>query len=129
MTQTGTPQNNSNYMIQLDSLRAIAVFGVLVHHFLPEDFILNSRFHWGPLGVRFFFVLSGFLITGILLRCKDLVDSEDQSVRFTLKRFFIRRSLRLAPAYYLFLLLVAIFAFNSIKDGLPWHLIYASTLR
>jgi peptidoglycan/LPS O-acetylase OafA/YrhL len=121
------PQNDkSNYMIQLDALRAIAVLGVLVYHFLPQDFILNSRFQWGPLGVKFFFVLSGFLITRILLRCKDLVEVENQSVLFTLKSFFARRILRLAPAYYLYLLVITILASNSIKDSLLWHLTYTS---
>lgn len=38
------PHNvQSHYMVQLDALRAFAVLGVLVHHFLPQEFFLNSK--------------------------------------------------------------------------------------
>ena len=47
---------------QLDGLRAFAVAGVLYFH------LANPHSPWGHLGVRVFFVLSGFLITGILIR-------------------------------------------------------------
>ncbi|WP_442948097.1 acyltransferase family protein [Nostoc sp.] len=84
-------------MVQLDGLRAIAVFGVLVSHFLPESLPINSIFQPGSLGVRRFFVLSAFLITDILLKCKDALDSPDQAIFFILKRFYIRRFLRIFP--------------------------------
>lgn len=123
------PQNvQPHYMVQLDALRAFAVLGVLVHHFLPQEFFLNSKFHWGPLGVRFFFVLSGFLITGILLRCKELVDSSQQDTWFTIKRFYMRRFIRLIPIYYLTIFLTIIIAGSQIKNSLNWHLIYTSNI-
>jgi peptidoglycan/LPS O-acetylase OafA/YrhL len=53
------------HLVQLDSLRAFAVIGVLVTHYLPRS---TTVFQAGFFGVRLFFVLSGFLITGILLR-------------------------------------------------------------
>lgn len=125
-----TVQNDEpRYMIQLDALRALAVFGVLVHHFLPEDLFLNSKLHWGPLGVRLFFVLSGFLITGILLRCRDLVDFAQQDAWFTIRRFYMRRFLRLMPVYYLTIFATTIIAFKYIsKSSLIWHLTYTSNI-
>jgi peptidoglycan/LPS O-acetylase OafA/YrhL len=57
-------------MVQLDALRAFAVFGVLFFHFYQRDGrVLVPVGVWG---VRLFFVLSGFLITGILLNCRGL---------------------------------------------------------
>jgi peptidoglycan/LPS O-acetylase OafA/YrhL len=66
---------NTGYMIQLDSLRAIAVIIVMLSHFIPDNTNYFGRFllsidDFLP-GVPLFFVLSGFLITGILLRCRD----------------------------------------------------------
>ncbi|MEZ6047191.1 MAG: hypothetical protein R3C11_16745 [Planctomycetaceae bacterium] len=48
-------------------------------------------FQWGWAGVHLFFVLSGFLITRILLECRDKVAASDTSSWFTLKNFYIRR--------------------------------------
>ncbi|MEM9600337.1 MAG: acyltransferase family protein, partial [Pseudomonadota bacterium] len=72
------------YRADINGLRSIAVMAVIVHHagFAP---------HGGFLGVDIFFVISGFLITGILLR--DL-DEE----RFSLKTFYNRRIRRILPA-------------------------------
>lgn len=116
------------YMIQLDGLRALAIVSVLVHHFLPNDFPLNGIFHVGPLGVRLFFVISGFLITGILFRCKDNLCSNSSGTLFTLKNFYARRFLRLFPIYYLVIAVTCFFAFNQIKPSLVWHLVYASNI-
>lgn len=126
----GRPSQGSkgHYMIQLDALRAFAVFGVLIHHYLPQDFILNSKVHVGPLGVQLFFVLSGFLITGILLRCKETVDLKKQDVNSIIKHFYIRRLLRLLPAYFLTIILSVIVAFQDIKPSLIWHLSYTSNI-
>ncbi|MEO8031336.1 MAG: acyltransferase [Gemmatimonadota bacterium] len=73
----------------LDGLRAIAVFTVMLGHFGS-----NAP---GDLGVSAFFVLSGFLITWLLLKEYDATG--DISIR----HFYLRRSLRIFPAYYAFL--------------------------
>jgi peptidoglycan/LPS O-acetylase OafA/YrhL len=71
----------------LDGLRAIAAFLVVFYHFgIP----LVS----GGLGVLMFFVLSGFLITWLLLRENDEIGS------VSLRKFYVRRSLRIFPAFY-----------------------------
>ena len=61
------PGNNApGYMKQLDGLRAFAVLAVLWSHYIPHKYSFWG-INWGEFGVRLFFVLSGFLITGILL--------------------------------------------------------------
>jgi peptidoglycan/LPS O-acetylase OafA/YrhL len=77
------------YFPQLDGLRAIAVILVLLVH--SNFFVFNT----GWIGVPIFFVLSGFLITGILLEHK-------QSEHY-FKTFYFRRVLRIFPIYYLVL--------------------------
>src|ERR1043165_9110175 len=80
------------HMPQLDALRAIAVFGVLTHHFTNIGFDIGAR-----LGVKLFFVLSGFLITKLLLRGRHVADISHSRV---LLNFYARRSLRIFPLYY-----------------------------
>lgn len=73
------------YLPQLDGLRAIAILLVLVHHALtPIPF-------GGLVGVDVFFVLSGYLITGLLLA------EHDRSGTIDLPRFYVRRAIRLYP--------------------------------
>lgn len=106
---------------QLDSLRAIAVSAVLVHHFLPVEKIIPQDFlTLGLLAVRLFFVLSGYLITGILLRSRRL------SFRQALKRFYFRRALRIFPIYYLTLFCLAALNVSNVRPIIIWHLAYLS---
>jgi peptidoglycan/LPS O-acetylase OafA/YrhL len=78
---------------ELDGLRGIAIISVLIHHKLTT-FSVNGGF----LGVDLFFVLSGFLITGILW-------SEFQNTRsISLRNFYMRRVLRLGPGLLIYLL-------------------------
>ncbi len=80
------------YLPQLDGLRALAIVAVLMLH------ASVTRFPGGWVGVHVFFVLSGFLITTLLLR------EWDRTGRVGLWRFYVRRVLRLVPAYWLLLL-------------------------
>ncbi|HEX9445176.1 MAG TPA: acyltransferase, partial [Candidatus Binatia bacterium] len=77
----------------LDGLRMVAVFLVVFYHF---------GFEWSPggHGVLAFFVLSGFLITWLLLK------EEEQFGAVSLKLFYLRRSLRIFPAFYCYWLLM-----------------------
>ena len=70
----------------LDGLRAIAVIAVIVYHFVPSAAV------GGYIGVDVFFVISGFLITGLLLR------EHGASGRINLRAFWGRRARRLLPA-------------------------------
>ena len=103
------------FMPELDTLRGIAVLGVLLLH---AFFWQYAGYSFGPLakaflratqpggyGVNLFFVLSGFLITGILLDSK----SRDHYYR----RFYTRRALRILPAYYSLLILLLLLRSSS----------------
>jgi surface polysaccharide O-acyltransferase-like enzyme len=76
----------------LDGLRALAVISVFAFH--------DGLFPAGWVGVQIFFVISGFLITRILVADKD------QSLRRYLKNFYGRRLLRIFPLYYAYLIVV-----------------------
>ena len=82
------------YVPEIDGLRAIAILAVMIFHAMPQYFI------GGFLGVEVFFVLSGFLITSLLL------GEHDRFGRIDFRRFYLRRGLRLLPALVLMLVLV-----------------------
>ena len=79
-------KSRSRYVASLDGLRALAVLAVIAYH---------MRFSWasgGLLGVTIFFVLSGYLITGILLA------EYDGTGTISLPNFWLRRVRRIIPA-------------------------------
>ncbi len=86
-------------MRQLDGLRAAAVAAVFVQHYAWSAVVLRVL-PWGELGTRLFFVLSGFLITGILMACRRGV-AGGRSLGAELRPFYARRCLRIFPIYYL----------------------------
>jgi peptidoglycan/LPS O-acetylase OafA/YrhL len=107
------------YRPELDSLRCIAVLGVLYSHFWNDGSMLGS------LGVRLFFVLSGFLITDILLGLRERAQSPREKLR-GLASFFVRRALRIWPAYYTALLVAVAFNIQDIRDVWVWHALFGS---
>lgn len=106
-------------MPELDSLRGVAILMVLFHHgfaarqnaeaFAGFPKLLARLASPGWAGVNLFFALSGFLITGILL------DSRHHPHYF--RRFYLRRALRILPAYYGLLLLLALLGRFGTQDG------------
>lgn len=107
---------------QLDSLRALAVFAVIIGHTGPgalDPYALG--FH----GVQLFFVLSGFLITGILLAGRHATKSRPR----TLGAFYCRRFLRIFPAYYSVLLIMLLIGIPEVREGIGWHVTYLSNVR
>ena len=84
----------------LDGVRGIAVLMVIVTHFASLSTANYHYFYAGLLGVDVFFVLSGFLITSILLQ------EFERTHWINLKRFYVRRFLRLMPAYWACLFLL-----------------------
>jgi peptidoglycan/LPS O-acetylase OafA/YrhL len=124
MEETGARNNTAHYMPQLDGLRAFAVGAVLIHHFFRLPRIGGVDF--ALLGVWLFFVLSGFLITGILLRSRDQVDCSGYPSGFVLRQFYIRRFLRIFPLYYSVLFLAATIDLGDVRATIFWHLAYMS---
>jgi len=132
MPATPTEQTNhqcflsTKYFPSLDGLRAISILAVIWYH----DPLLRLIWRTGFLGVHLFFVISGFLITTLLLREKS------EFGRISLKNFYIRRTLRIFPAYYLTLglFLIACLTFAEFKGdtlaiylhNLPSFLTYTS---
>lgn len=88
-----------SHIPELDGLRGLAIALVLVYHCHPklESTHLDVIAQWGWIGVNLFFVLSGFLITGII------ADSREDPRFF--RNFYARRALRIWPVYVLILLL------------------------
>jgi peptidoglycan/LPS O-acetylase OafA/YrhL len=72
-------------------------------------------------------VLSGFLITGILLRCRALI-ADGASSASVIGRFYARRLLRIAPAFYGLLAVMWLAAIPELRDSLPWHVAYFSNI-
>jgi peptidoglycan/LPS O-acetylase OafA/YrhL len=93
---------------ELDGMRGIAIALVLMRHYIHHPSLLLLGPQWGWMGVNLFFVLSGFLITSILLR---LVSHPE-----ALKVFYARRTLRVFPLYFLAL---AVYFAASAACGTP----------
>lgn len=109
------------YQPALDGLRALAVLGVIAYH---------AGFGWIPggwIGVEVFFVVSGFLITSLL------IDERAGSGRVSLGQFWVRRARRLLPALAVVLVTVAIVTAAvgtadqqaQLRRDLPWAIFYA----
>lgn len=90
-----------SYFPALDGLRCLAISAVVFHHSTPRQ--LPGWLGRGHLGVQLFFAISGFLITTLLVR--ELRETGAVSVR----RFWLRRSLRIFPLYYTVLGLFSLF--------------------
>lgn len=90
-------------MPQLDGIRGLAIFGVFLAHYITP--YLGMTLPWGSMGVRLFFVLSGFLITSILVASREFMETGHQTLGYTLRVFYLRRSLRIFALYYAWLLL------------------------
>jgi peptidoglycan/LPS O-acetylase OafA/YrhL len=87
---------NDGYIKSLDGVRALAIILVMTFH--------AGITHFGWMGVQLFFVLSGYLITGILWKEKF----KNASLSFKFKKFWVRRSLRIFPLYFGYLIVLGI---------------------
>src|SRR5512138_1198839 len=119
----------------LDGLRFFAFLLVFFFHALQWSPWGNwPIIRFGYLGVPIFFVLSGFLIGGILLDLKDK-HSPGFGLGAKLKTFYIRRSLRIFPVYYLFIGILTLLMVMSgrldpvARDSIFWHLAYLTNFR
>ena len=91
------------YRKEIDGLRGIAVLGVIIYH--VEFYFNDIKFLTGGfLGVDIFFVISGYLITSLIL--KEFISTNT----FSLKNFFFRRAKRILPALFLMIFTSIFFA-------------------
>jgi peptidoglycan/LPS O-acetylase OafA/YrhL len=106
----------------LDGLRAISIIMVILFHLVANDHIpfhLVTDVKWlmpiafllvnGNLGVNVFFVISGFLITSLLLK-------EEIKGKISLKNFYIRRTIRIFPAYYFLILIYFVLSLLNLVE-------------
>lgn len=111
--------NGTRYFGSLDGIRAASILAVIWHHTAPfsNSLPITSR---GFLGVDMFFVLSGWLIVMLLLR------ENDRNGDISLRKFYMRRTLRIFPIYYALLLVLALLFYvvapgNSLAQGYRDH--------
>jgi peptidoglycan/LPS O-acetylase OafA/YrhL len=112
----------SSYIKSLDGLRFLAVSLVLVDHW--SDYRMG--FPGSYLGVSLFFVLSGYLITGILLKAKAADNEANRAHGKSLKLFYIRRTIRIFPIYYLILIVLFLINYDQIRQHIWWLASYQS---
>jgi peptidoglycan/LPS O-acetylase OafA/YrhL len=111
----------------LDGMRAVAIGIVVLAHSLGTRYFAYRKQVYqvvgdlGPLGVRVFFIISGFLITSILL--KELAGTGTLS----LSRFYFRRAFRIFPAFYCFLGVMCVLNFCHVISIPYWDRITAAT--
>jgi peptidoglycan/LPS O-acetylase OafA/YrhL len=121
-------QKNSPHRIpSLDGCRAISILLVLLAHlcetpaFQAFNPYARLMYHFGPFGVKVFFVISGFLITTLLL------NEERRNGSISIAGFYIRRAFRIWPVAYVYLFVVALLAWKHVIAVSPHHLLYAAT--
>ncbi|MGO4328785.1 acyltransferase family protein [Cupriavidus sp. M-11] len=135
---------DGNHVCTLDGVRGLAVLLVMLYHFahvgVVSDLAVDRIFYrlsmTGWIGVDIFFALSGFLITGILLRSKGSPGY--------LRSFYGRRVLRIFPLYYAYLALLFLVLFplishrmgdaeqaklEAVRASWPWFVLYLSNLK
>lgn len=117
------------YYKQLDSLRFFSVLSVIIGHWISWD---TDNYHvrtlpWGH-GVHFFFVLSGFLITEILYNQKTEIELGNKSFFQSLKTFYIRRTLRIFPLYYLLIFFLCYINYKNTREIFPYLVTYTSNI-
>ena len=112
------------YIKPLDGIRFLAVTLVLLDHWSGD----KMGFPAGYLGVCLFFVLSGFLITRILLQAKQNDKQKGISHSASIKRFFIRRTIRIFPLYYLTLFVLFIADVPPIREKIGWLISYSANI-
>lgn len=112
---------NKVYFPNLNGLRFLAAFSVMIYHFFGEK-VLNGHF-----GVTLFFTLSGFLITYLLL-----VENGSES-KILIRKFYIRRILRIWPLYFFVLALASFFylpgyGLDKYLGVLPYYIFFIPNL-
>ena len=111
----------NKHIIQLDGIRFFGMFSVMIAHWLQwqwgNEFIKSIPFTHG---VTLFFVLSGFLISRILFSNRDSYLPNNKGRVQLIKSFYIRRSLRIFPVYYLLIIGLIVINYQNTREIFPW---------
>jgi peptidoglycan/LPS O-acetylase OafA/YrhL len=119
--------NDDVHYPRLDGIRGVALLLVFWAHFaMSYD---TPRIEPGHMALKTFFCLSGFLITGILLKARAALDAGEVTLGHALRQFYVRRVLRIFPVYYAMLLMVAWGDFFGQRAEMGWHVLYLTNWR
>jgi peptidoglycan/LPS O-acetylase OafA/YrhL len=113
-------------MPQLDGIRGIAVLMVIVSHWLPHNRLV-AFLPLGGIGVDIFFVLSGFLITRILL-AERYAPKEQTTRKERIRIFYLKRALRIFPAYYGLLFVIWMLNVADARAYSGWYASYLANV-
>ena len=117
----------TNRAIQLDGLRALAMLGICWDHWVPEAWNLGLPYE---VGLYLFLVLTGYLITGTLLRTRDKLEAGGGSWRWRAwKDFQWRRGLRIVAPYYVALAVAVVFFAPKLWQNLHWYVLYLTNIH
>ncbi len=118
-----------NYRIQVDGLRFFAIISVLIGHWMAWETNNPILKHtpWGH-GVILFFVISGFLITSILLKQKQKIEERKTSFAKAVKTFYIRRFFRIFPVYFLLLFYLYYINYPKTRELFIWMVTYTTNI-
>ena len=108
---------------QLDSLRAVAIAVVMLHHYINPPILLSG------FGVTFLFVLSGYFATNTLVKLRERMEAGKTDMTGAVKDFYTRRYLRIGPMYLIVLGLTAIFNVEGARESLPWNALFLSNIQ
>lgn len=109
--------SNQNRIPSFDGMRAVAIIFVLLGHTFQSS--IEQYLNLGNLGVRIFFIISAFLIIGILQ--KDINYN-----RFSIKQFYFKRILRTFPSFYFYI--ISIFLFLFLINLFDWNQVWRAPL-
>lgn len=112
----------TSYSPQIDTLRALAILVVMLHHYIEGQFLLAG------FGVVMFFLLSGFFGTRGLMRMRAKMEAHSVTPRQALLAFYQRRYWRIVPLYWLVIICAAIGGIEYARDAFFWNACFMTNL-
>jgi len=111
------------YIRELDALRALAILSVITHHWAPKD-TLGYHLATAIDAPNIFFTISGFLVTKILLGDRAKAEAAGISPWVVYRNFFVKRALRIYPAYYLTILVMYLLYEDALTSAGYWSYLF-----
>lgn len=121
---------------QPDGLRGIFTLFVIASHWIVHNQVFSGTkgqlvsviAQIGGIGMYFFFVLSGFLISGILISNRFKAEERGVSKLFVWKNYFIRRTFRIFPIFYATIAVLCVLNIQWFRSVAGWHFSYLSNV-